>query len=129
MLSGATASALAMAGTAVFKIVVSSDSMKNATATSHGSNRFADSPGDGGGATTELVLARIMLVTISISGLCVLANDTVAEGRRVERQVGPLKAGCIFPKARGERSVATNQTQAMNPPCNGRRTDNSHGAK
>ena len=38
MLSGGTLSASAMAGTAVFKIVVSNDSMKNATATSHGSN-------------------------------------------------------------------------------------------
>src|SRR5438034_1528627 len=40
MLSGGTASALARVGTAVFRIVVSSDSMKKATATSHGSNRF-----------------------------------------------------------------------------------------
>jgi hypothetical protein len=44
MLSGATLSASAMAGTAVFKIVVSSDSMKNATATSHGNSRLLDVP-------------------------------------------------------------------------------------
>ena len=42
MLNGATLRAAAIAGTAVFKIVVSSDSMKNATATSHGSNRLLD---------------------------------------------------------------------------------------
>ena len=42
MLSGATRSASAMVGTAVFRIVVSSDSMKNATATSHGNSRFAE---------------------------------------------------------------------------------------
>jgi hypothetical protein len=38
-----------MAGTAVFRIVVSSDSMKNATATSHGSNRLlaTEWPGEG----------------------------------------------------------------------------------
>jgi hypothetical protein len=36
MLSGATLSAAEIVGTAVFRIVVSSDSMKNATATSHG---------------------------------------------------------------------------------------------
>src|SRR5208283_859296 len=42
MLSGATPRARAIAGTAVFRIVVSSASMKNATATSHGSSRFAD---------------------------------------------------------------------------------------
>ena len=44
ILSGATLSAAAMAGTAVFRIVVSSDSMKNATATSHGNNRLLDAP-------------------------------------------------------------------------------------
>src|SRR6202167_2653989 len=43
MLSGATAKALAMAGTAVFRIVVYSDSMKNPTATSHGNSRFTES--------------------------------------------------------------------------------------
>src|ERR1700684_3610428 len=42
MLSGTTCNALAIAGSAVLRIVVSSDSMKNATATSHGSTRFAD---------------------------------------------------------------------------------------
>ena len=40
MLRGATLSAAAMVGTAVFRIVVSSDSMKNATATSHGNSRL-----------------------------------------------------------------------------------------
>jgi len=38
MLSGPTLSAAEIAGTAVLRIVVSNDSMKNATATSHGSN-------------------------------------------------------------------------------------------
>jgi hypothetical protein len=38
MLSGATFNAADTIGTAVFRIVVSSDSMKNATATSHGRN-------------------------------------------------------------------------------------------
>src|SRR5271170_2720198 len=40
MLSGATLRASEIAGTAVFRIVVSSDSMKNATATSHGKSRL-----------------------------------------------------------------------------------------
>ena len=35
-----------MAGTAVFRIVVSNDSMKNATATSHGNNRLLDGLGE-----------------------------------------------------------------------------------
>ena len=39
--AGATLSAAAMVGTAVFRIVVSSDSMKNATATSQGNRRLA----------------------------------------------------------------------------------------
>jgi hypothetical protein len=34
-----------MAGTAVFRIVVSSDSMKNATATSHGKSRLLEADG------------------------------------------------------------------------------------
>src|SRR5579863_3752541 len=41
MLSGGTCRACAMAGTAVFKMVVSSDSMKKPTATSQGSSRLA----------------------------------------------------------------------------------------
>src|ERR1700726_4541664 len=41
MLSGGTLSACAMAGTAVFRMVVSNDSMKKPTATSHGSRRLA----------------------------------------------------------------------------------------
>src|SRR5882757_1416288 len=45
MLSGGTLSACAMAGTAVFRIVVSNDSMKKPTATSHGSSRLAVSLG------------------------------------------------------------------------------------
>src|SRR5207247_10208058 len=61
MLSGATASAFAMAGTAVFRIVVSSDSMKKATATSHGNNRFTDLLGAAGGTETALEWAGIIL--------------------------------------------------------------------
>ena len=38
-----------MAGTAVFRIVVSSDCMKNATATSHGNSRLMASSGRAGG--------------------------------------------------------------------------------
>jgi hypothetical protein len=45
MLSGVTLSASEMAGTAVFRIVVSSDSMKNATATSHGKSRLLEADG------------------------------------------------------------------------------------
>jgi hypothetical protein len=75
MLSGATPSALAMAGTAVLSTVVSSDSMKNATATSHGSNRFTDSPGAAGGAVAAFELAGIIFATRSIAGLGARANQ------------------------------------------------------
>jgi tRNA C32,U32 (ribose-2'-O)-methylase TrmJ len=43
MLSGATWRAAAIVGTAVLRIVVSSDSIKNATAISHGTRRLLES--------------------------------------------------------------------------------------
>jgi hypothetical protein len=49
-----------MAGTAVFRIVVSSDSIKNATATSHGSSRLLAADGEDG---TE---GALMMLTGSI---------------------------------------------------------------
>ena len=55
MLSGATCMAPAIAGRAVFRIVVSSDSMKKATATSHGSIPFASSVAS---PFTATILAR-----------------------------------------------------------------------
>ena len=66
-----------MVGTAVFRMVVSSDYMKKATATSHGNNRFTDSPEGVLGAVLVLELAGIILGTNSIAGLRILANDTV----------------------------------------------------
>ena len=47
MLSGAMCRAAAIDGTAVFKMVVSSDSMKNATATSQGKRGFMKVPRSG----------------------------------------------------------------------------------
>jgi hypothetical protein len=52
MLSGATSRASDTAGTAVFRIVVSSDSMKNATATSHGKSCLLEA---GGGREEALI--------------------------------------------------------------------------
>src|ERR1700733_7577181 len=49
MLSGVPLRAAEMVGTAVFRIVVSSDSMKNATATSHGNSRLLAWVDPGGG--------------------------------------------------------------------------------
>jgi hypothetical protein len=55
MLSGATLSAAEIVGTAVFRIVVSSDSIKNATATSHGKSRLlaGDGRDEDGGALVD----------------------------------------------------------------------------
>jgi hypothetical protein len=47
MLSGATWSAAAIVGTAVLRIVVSSDSIKNATAISHGTRRLLEAASAG----------------------------------------------------------------------------------
>src|SRR5258708_5856284 len=57
MLSGVTLRASEIAGTAVFRIVVSSDSMKNATATSHGRSRMpeTDGPDKIGGELVDLM--------------------------------------------------------------------------
>jgi hypothetical protein len=57
MLRGATPSAEEMAGTAVLRIVVSRDSIKKATATSHGRSRLEASEGwdDDGGVINGLV--------------------------------------------------------------------------
>jgi hypothetical protein len=54
MLRGATFSAFEITGTAVFRIVVSSDSMKNATATSQGNSRLLDAAGGDAGNAVEL---------------------------------------------------------------------------
>ena len=48
MLKGTTCSAFAMVGTAVFRIVVSNDSMKNATAINQGNSRLLAARVDGG---------------------------------------------------------------------------------
>ena len=55
MLSRATLSAYATTGTAVFRMVVSSDCMKNATATSHGRSCLLEA--DGG--CEEVLMRRV----------------------------------------------------------------------
>src|SRR5260370_15209 len=58
MLSGVTSIACAIVGTAVLRIVVSSDCMKKATATSHGNSRLVVSVGVGGGAMVVAMVSR-----------------------------------------------------------------------
>src|SRR5580700_3715517 len=68
MLSGVTLRASEMAGTAVFRIVVSSDSMKNATATSHGRSFLLETGGAAGieGELVELTGLMAMGQTITV---------------------------------------------------------------
>jgi hypothetical protein len=65
MLSGATSKAREMAGTAVFRIVVSSDSMKKATATSQGNRRLLESEGAAGESGKLMGLARTYRIRIA----------------------------------------------------------------
>src|ERR1700723_1256542 len=71
MLSGATWSAAAIAGTAVFRSVVSSDSIKNATAINHGSSRLLESASTGG---TEFGSIGLCGVTLGGLGCIILRN-------------------------------------------------------
>ncbi len=66
MLSGATWSAAAMVGTAVLRIVVSSDSIKNATAISHGTKRLLEAVSEGYEEGASIGLGCI--------GLCALVH-------------------------------------------------------
>src|SRR6185503_3372865 len=60
MLSGATCRAAAIDGTAVFRMVVSSDSMKNATATSQGRRVFTEV------RVSRLVLLRYLELCVAV---------------------------------------------------------------
>jgi hypothetical protein len=50
-----------MAGTTVFRIVVSSDSIKNATATSHGKSRLPETDRGDGSGEMLVGLLKIMI--------------------------------------------------------------------
>ena len=93
MLSGATWSAAAIVGTAVFRIVVSSDSMKNATAISHGSRRWLESDKIGSGATGTVGLGGLRLG--GLGDICFREGGffkhlmTLPKGRGTRRKHGP----------------------------------------
>jgi hypothetical protein len=69
MLSGATWSAAAIVGTPVFRIVVSSDSMKNATAMSHGSNRLLEPASESCEEGSSIGLGGLTFVGLGCIGL------------------------------------------------------------
>jgi hypothetical protein len=60
MLRGATCSAAAIVGTPVLRIVVSSDSMKNATAISHGNRRALGAAGDGSDGPASFGVGKVL---------------------------------------------------------------------
>lgn len=77
MLSGVTFSAADMAGTAVFRMVVSSDSMKNATATSHGRRRLLEAEGvDGIGGG---LVALTGLMAMESKNYCTNESENLLE--------------------------------------------------
>ena len=77
MLSGATPSALAMAGTAVFRMVVSRDSMKKATATSHGKILFTDAAGSRRDVEAMQDSSGTILVTKIIASILGIAKENL----------------------------------------------------
>jgi hypothetical protein len=60
-----------MVGTAVFRIVVSSDSMKNATAINHGSSRLLESASEGGEEADSTGLGGVTFVGVG----CIILRD------------------------------------------------------
>jgi hypothetical protein len=76
MLKGDTWSAAEIAGTAVFRIVVSSDSMKKATATSQGKTRLLAVAGDGVSEGTLEALRGGMAYASTLSASIVLSQSS-----------------------------------------------------
>src|ERR1700685_3369650 len=109
MLSGATWSAAEMAGTAVFRIVVSSDSMKNATATNHGRRRLLAAAGWGVKGTALEVLIEFIsfpwslrqpdaALEINKARVGVEAIQTRVRGQINCREIRPFLEGSIQPR-------------------------------
>src|SRR5271163_4372226 len=88
MLSGATWSAAAIVGTAVFKIVVSSDSMKNATAINHGSSRLLESAREPG--EVDPFFRSIGLRFVGAGGIVLSGRVNLASTRLHELQLSPI---------------------------------------
>lgn len=108
MLRGATLSARETVGTAVFRMVVSSDSMKSATATSHGSNFCAAALGAASGEVIVFGFANGEKANEGQdSGACqIVANILQAvvfrqPGGDVRRERGSQDSG----KAKGQRAT------------------------
>ena len=68
MLRGATWRAAAIVGTAVLRIVVSNDSIKNATAISHGNRCLLESASEASGEVALVGLEGLTFVGLAASG-------------------------------------------------------------
>jgi hypothetical protein len=80
MLSGATWSAAAIVGTPVFKIVVSRDSMKNATAINQGNSRLLESANDACAERTSVELRGLTFVGLGgVIGLLFYTVDRMCD--------------------------------------------------
>src|SRR5580704_7758369 len=101
MLSGATCSAVAIVGTAVFKIVVSSDSIKNATAISHGTNRLLDSPR--GTCGPRALLGSTGFTFFGFGGINLRIR--VLECHYTRNRLSPIRAAISSKQARRRRSA------------------------
>ena len=99
MLSGATCKAWETAGTAVLRTVVSSDSMKKATATSHGSS-FLEASEAGGEVTSPAEGASALSATRLVIPFFILSKmRTVKNGNADSREVrrdGPKSCSTVI---------------------------------
>src|SRR6476661_10896997 len=99
MLSGATFNAAAIVGTAVLRIVVSSDSMKKATAISHGSSRLLESASVGGGEGFVACLCGLTSVEIcSIGPGFIKLQDHARHGPRFAIAVNEAPHHALKPR-------------------------------
>src|SRR5208282_3946415 len=88
MLSGATWSAAAIVGTPVFRMVVSRDSIKNATAMSHGSSSLLEAASDGCEEGASIGLGGPTFVGDG----CMNLRDRVHQSSIREDQLSPIRA-------------------------------------
>src|ERR1700688_3447017 len=87
MLSGATWSAAAIVGTAVLRIVVSSDSIKNATAINHGTRRLLEVAS--GGCEEEAFIGLGGLTLVGLGGIGL--RDRVHRWSFMKTQLSPIR--------------------------------------
>lgn len=83
MLSGATWSAPAIAGTAVLRMVVSSDSIKKATAISHGSRRLLEAGSEGCEEGASIGLGGLTFVGLGCIGLRDRVHQSSLRGKSI----------------------------------------------